>query len=114
MTDCLFCGISTGDVPSDIVYQTDNVVAFRDIHPQAPHHLLIIPRKHIPTLNDLSEDDAALIGEMILAARKLASDLGIDRSGYRTVFNCNADAGQAVFHVHLHLLGGRRMSWPPG
>ncbi|MFQ6615598.1 MAG: histidine triad nucleotide-binding protein [Fidelibacterota bacterium] len=114
MADCLFCRISEGGVPSDIVYETDRVLAFKDIHPQAPHHLLIIPRKHISTLNDLSEEDAPLVGELMLTAKKLASQLGIDRSGYRTVFNCNADAGQAVFHVHLHLLGGRRMSWPPG
>lgn len=114
MTDCLFCKVIDGRIPSEAVYETDRILAFDDINPQAPHHLLIIPKKHISTLNDLSEKDATLVGEMVLAARKLAADLGIDRSGYRTVFNCNADAGQAVFHVHLHLLGGRRMTWPPG
>jgi len=114
MNECLFCKIVNGDVDSDIIYETDSVLAFNDINPQAPHHILIIPKKHIPTLNDLKNEHRNLVGEIFLAASKLASDLGISKSGYRTVMNCNADAGQAVFHIHLHLLGGRQMTWPPG
>ncbi|MFQ6673620.1 MAG: histidine triad nucleotide-binding protein [Fidelibacterota bacterium] len=114
MSERLFCRIIEREIPSDIVYETDRVVAFNDINPQAPHHILIVPKRHIPTLNDLSAQDSTLLGDLVLAARKLAKDRGIAESGYRTVFNCNADAGQAVFHIHLHLLGGRRMMWPPG
>ena len=114
MPDCLFCKIIKKEIPSDIVYETDSILAFNDINPQAPHHILIVPKKHIPTLNDLSEEDANLIGTLLLTAKDLAATRGIDESGYRTVFNCNADAGQAVFHIHLHLLGGRPMTWPPG
>lgn len=114
MKDCLFCRIVNRDISSETVYETDSLLAFKDINPQAPYHILIIPKKHIPTLNDMTIEDANLIGEFFMAARKLASDLGISESGYRTVLNCNADAGQAVFHIHLHLLGGRQMDWPPG
>ncbi|MEE9166952.1 MAG: histidine triad nucleotide-binding protein [Candidatus Neomarinimicrobiota bacterium] len=114
MKDCLFCRIADGEVSADIVHETDSLVAFKDINPQAPHHILIIPRKHISTLNDLTKGDTTLVGELFLAAKMLASETGIAESGYRTVMNCNADAGQAVFHIHLHVLGGRRMSWPPG
>jgi histidine triad (HIT) family protein len=114
MADCLFCNIASGKIPAEKVYEDDDAVAFRDISPQAPTHILIIPRKHIETLNDLGEGDATLIGKLILVARKLADSEGISESGYRTVFNCNQDAGQAVFHIHLHLLGGRAMKWPPG
>lgn len=114
MDDCIFCKIVAGDIPADIVYQDETVLAFRDLNPQAPTHALVIPRKHIATLNDLSPDDAELIGRMHLAARTVAEQDGIAESGYRTVFNCNEGAGQTVFHVHLHVLGGRRMSWPPG
>ena len=114
MNDCFFCKIINGDIPSNILYKTDSVLAFKDIDPQAPHHILIIPKKHIPTLNDLNPANNNIIGDMFIAAKKLAMDLGISESGYRVVMNCNADAGQAVFHIHLHLLGGRQMTWPPG
>lgn len=113
-TDCLFCKIASGDVPADVVGESENWVAFRDINPQAPIHVLIIPRAHIATLNDLDEDTADHIGELFLAAAEIATAEGIAEEGYRTVINCNAGAGQSVFHVHLHLLGGRRLRWPPG
>ncbi len=112
--DCLFCKIAAGDIPSDVVYEDKNLIAFRDINPQAPTHVLVIPRRHIATLNELSRDDAELIGQMVLAATKLAKQMAIDENGYRLVWNCNRDGGQDVFHIHLHLLGGRAMSWPPG
>lgn len=114
MTDCIFCKIAAGDIPATKLYEDDQVVAFRDLNPQAPTHVLVIPRKHIATLNDLEPGDAELIGRLYLAARQVAAAEGIAASGYRTVFNCNRDAGQEVFHLHLHVLGGRRMSWPPG
>lgn len=114
MSDCLFCKIIAGDIPADIVYQNDHVLAFRDINPQAPVHALIIPRQHIATLNDIQPTHAQLLGQMYLAAREIAGEEGIDGPGYRTVMNCNAQAGQTVFHIHLHLLGGRALGWPPG
>lgn len=114
MTDCLFCKIVAGDIPADIVYRDDELVAFRDIDPKAPTHVLIIPRRHIATLNELTPDDAALVGRMYLAAQRIAYDEGIAEAGYRTLFNCNRAGGQAVYHIHLHLLGGRQMLWPPG
>ena len=114
MSDCLFCKIIAGDIPADIVYQDDDVIAFRDINPQASTHVLVIPRKHIATINDLEPDDAPLVGQMYLATKIVAEQEGVAEAGYRTVFNCNRDAGQVVFHIHLHVLGGRRMSWPPG
>ncbi|MFQ6605860.1 MAG: histidine triad nucleotide-binding protein [Fidelibacterota bacterium] len=114
MDDCLFCKISQHDIPSDILMETDDLVAFNDINPQAPVHILIIPKKHITTLNDLTSEDAGLVGKIILAARTLAREKGIADEGYRTVFNCNRNGGQAVYHIHLHLLGGRAMNWPPG
>jgi histidine triad (HIT) family protein len=114
MPDCLFCKIIAGEIPGAIVYQDDTVVAFKDINPQAPMHVLVVPRRHIATLNDLSDGDDALVGEMIRRAAALAKEHGYAERGYRTVFNCNADARQTVFHIHLHVLGGRRMSWPPG
>jgi len=114
MADTIFGKIARGEIPADIVYQDEEVVAFRDLHPQAPTHILVIPRKPIPSLNDLEEGDACLVGKLLLAARKIAEQEGIAEAGYRTVFNCNAAAGQAVFHLHLHLLGGRAMRWPPG
>lgn len=114
MADCLFCNIVDKSIPADIVFADDEVVAFRDINPQAPTHILIIPREHIATLNDLTSDQAALVGRLVLVARQLAQEAGIAEDGYRTVFNCNRAAGQAVFHIHLHLLGGRSMTWPPG
>ena len=112
--DCLFCKIVAGDIPADIVYQDDDVVAFRDISPQAPTHVLVIPRKHIATINDLEPSDADTVGKLFLAAKAIAKSEGIAESGYRVTMNCNEDGGQTVYHLHLHLLGGRRLTWPPG
>lgn len=114
MTDCVFCRMVAGAIKPDTVYEDDEVLAIRDINPQAPVHILVIPKRHIDTVNDLMESDAELVGRLVLAAGRLAQDEGIAESGYRTVLNCNAGAGQSVFHVHLHLLGGRPMGWPPG
>lgn len=114
MADCLFCKIVSGEIPGAVVYQDDRLVAFKDINPQAPMHVLIVPRRHIPTLNDLTQQDDALVGEMIRRAAALAAEQGFAESGYRTVLNCNEGAGQSVFHIHLHVLGGRTMRWPPG
>jgi len=111
---CFFCKIAEGDVPADIIFQNDDVIAFRDINPQAPTHALIIPKRHISTLNDLEEGDEHLMGSLFLAAKSLATELGFAEDGYRTVFNCNAHGGQSVYHIHLHLLGGRQLGWPPG
>jgi histidine triad (HIT) family protein len=113
MSDCLFCKFVSGEIVPQTVYEDDDVLAFRDINPQAPTHVLIIPKKHIPTLNDLTPDDAELIGKLYLAAGKIAKEEGLD-AGYRTIINCNEQAGQTVFHIHLHLIGGRSMGWPPG
>ncbi len=112
MSDCLFCKMAKGEIKPDIVYQDDSVLAFRDINPQAPVHILIIPKKHVETLNDL--DDFELAGRLLKTAIKLASQEGLADEGYRTVFNCNKNGGQEVFHLHMHLLGGRKMNWPPG
>lgn len=114
MTDCIFCKIAAGEIPATKVYDDGEVLAFRDINPEAPVHLLVIPRRHIATLNDLTEADAALIGQLYLAAKQVATELGVAERGYRTVINCNRDAGQIVFHVHMHLLAGRELGWPPG
>jgi histidine triad (HIT) family protein len=111
---CLFCRVISGEVPSRRVYEDESLVAFHDINPQAPVHVLVVPRKHVATLNDLQPEDSALVGDMMRRAAAIAKDLGIDARGYRTVFNCNREAGQSVFHIHLHLLGGRAMHWPPG
>lgn len=113
-TDCLFCQIVSGDIDADIVLENDRLIAFRDINPQAPTHVLIIPRKHVATINDLTEDDVDTMGALLLAAAEVAQKDGISDDGYRVVMNCNEGAGQSVFHVHLHVLGGRRMDWPPG
>ena len=114
MADCLFCKIVAGQIPANIVFQDDHVVAFKDITPRAPTHVLIVPRRHIASLNDLGAGDDGPVGEMVRAAATIARAEGLSDRGYRTVFNCNADAGQTVFHIHLHLLGGRTMAWPPG
>lgn len=111
---CLFCRIAAGEIPADIVRSDPEVVAFRDINAQAPTHILVIPRKHIPSVDDLEESDAEVMGQLFLAAKELARQEGIADGGYRMVVNAGADAGQTVFHVHLHLLGGRGMAWPPG
>jgi histidine triad (HIT) family protein len=114
MADCLFCRIIAGEIPGNIVYSDDRVVAFKDINPQAPMHLLVVPRRHIASLNDLTSTDDGLVGEMVRRAAALAKENGVSDRGYRTVFNTNAEAGQTVFHIHLHVLGGRRLGWPPG
>ena len=114
MNDCLFCKIANKELACELIYEDEHVVAFSDINPQAPHHKLIVPRKHIATLNDLQEEDTSVVGHCVQVAKKLAKELGIDEEGYRVLFNCNRGAGQAVFHIHLHLLGGRQMTWPPG
>lgn len=112
-TECLFCKIVAGQVPSEVIYEDDDVVAFKDINPQAPVHVLVIPRKHIGAVAELADEDAALIGKLVVAAKKIAASLGLT-DGYRLVFNNGPDAGQLVYHIHLHLLGGRKFSWPPG
>jgi histidine triad (HIT) family protein len=114
MTDCLFCKMVTGDIPPDKVYEDDEVLAFNDINPQAPVHVLIIPKKHITTLNDADDSDTQVLGKLNQVASKLAKDGGYADDGYRIVMNCNNAGGQAVYHIHLHLLAGRKMSWPPG
>lgn len=112
--DCLFCKIVDGDIAADVVFESDNAIAFRDVNPQAPTHVLVIPRQHIATINDLEPGNESLVGELYMAARQIAADEGIAEAGYRTVMNCNEGAGQSVFHIHLHVLGGRALSWPPG
>ena len=110
----LFTKIINREIPADIIYENDEIIAFNDINPQAPIHILIVPKKEISTINNINEEDKGLIGEMFITAKKIAKDLKIDESGYRTVFNCNEHGGQTVYHIHLHLLGGRQLSWPPG
>lgn len=112
--ECIFCKIAQKQIPANIIYENEDVIAFDDLHPRAPIHKLIIPRKHIATLNDVEPSDEVLTGKMLYAAQELAKKYGIAEEGYRVVMNCNAGAGQAVFHIHLHLLGGRALSWPPG
>ena len=111
---CLFCRIAAGDIPASTVYEDADVLAFNDINPQAPLHVLIVPKRHIATTNDLTEADEALVGKLVRAAAAIAAQEGYAERGYRTVLNCNAEAGQTVFHVHLHLLAGRSLGWPPG
>jgi len=112
--DCLFCKIIAGEIPGTILYQDDRLVVLQDIKPQAPTHVLVVPRQHIPTLNDLTPEADSLIGEMTRRAAAIAREHGHAERGYRTVFNCNAGAGQTVFHIHMHVLGGRKFGWPPG
>ncbi len=112
--NCLFCKIAKGEIPAKVVSSDERVVAFEDISPQAPVHVLIIPRKHIATIMELEDGDNDLMGHMVQVAKKIAIEKGIDEGGFRLVINCNSDAGQAVFHIHLHVLGGRVMNWPPG
>ncbi len=111
---CLFCRIIAGELPASLVHQDEHIVAFNDINPQAPTHVLVVPRRHIASLNELSPEDDRLVGEMLRRAAAIAAERGIAAAGYRTVFNTNAGAGQTVFHIHLHLLGGRSLGWPPG
>ncbi|NWN82086.1 MAG: histidine triad nucleotide-binding protein [Halomonas sp.] len=112
--ECLFCKIINREIPAEIVFEDDRVVAFEDINPQAPTHLLIIPKKHIATLNDIEEDDLALVGRLQYAAAHLARERGFADDGYRVVMNCNDQGGQTVYHIHMHLMGGRRFTWPAG
>ena len=114
MNDCVFCKMVAGEIKPDIVYEDDDVLAFRDGNPQAPIHVLVIPKTHIATLDELQPGQAPLLGKMYLAAQQVARKDGIAERGYRTVINCNREAGQSVFHIHLHVLGGRAMHWPPG
>ena len=114
MSQCIFCKIAAGELPAAKLYEDESVLAFRDLHPQAPTHILIIPRRHIATLNDLEPGDAELVGRIFLVAKQLAEQEGLAEAGYRTLFNCNKAGGQEVYHIHLHLLGGRQMTWPPG
>ena len=114
MSECLFCKMVSGEIAPDKVYEDDDVLAFRDISPQAPLHVLIIPKEHIATLNDIEERHAAVLGKMYLVVKQIAKQEGVAEDGYRTVMNCNRDGGQAVYHIHLHMLAGRGMQWPPG
>lgn len=114
VSDCLFCKMVSGEIKADIVHEDDLVLAFRDINPQAPTHVLVIPKKHVSTMNELQAEDEAVVGRMLLTAKKVAEMDGVSESGYRTVMNCNEAAGQSVFHIHLHVMAGRRFSWPPG
>ena len=114
MSDCLFCRIIRHEIPASIEYEDEHVLAFNDINPQAPTHVLIVPKRHIATLSDLGAEDDQLLGEIVRRAAAIAQARGIAAGGFRTVFNTNRDAGQTVFHIHLHLLGGRSMAWPPG
>ena len=111
---CLFCKILAGDIPAEIIYESDTAIGFRDINPKAPTHVVIIPRKHIATINDIDPDDQQVVGSLFTAAREIAEKEGHADAGYRVAMNCNEAAGQTVFHIHLHLLAGRSFSWPPG
>lgn len=114
MDDCIFCKIIRKEIPAKIVYEDDKIVAFEDINPQAPIHILLIPKEHFSTLNALPEDKQGLVGHMFIKAREIAQDKGIKERGYRMVLNTEKESGQEVFHIHFHLLGGRPMTWPPG
>jgi len=114
MSDCLFCKIINREIPASIVYEDDRVLAFNDINPQGPTHVLVVPKRHVATLNDLSQEDDVMVGELVRRAAAIATDRGISAGGFRAVFNTNHDAGQTVFHIHLHLIGGRSFTWPPG
>lgn len=112
--NCIFCKIVTGDVDAELVHEDERCVAFEDLNPQAPTHVLVIPREHVATLNDLDEEQESLVGHLVVVARNIAAERGHAGPGYRLVMNCNEAGGQSVFHLHLHLLGGRNLSWPPG
>ena len=112
--DCIFCKIISGEIPAEIIHRDDEIVAFRDINPKAPVHFLIVPVKHIETVTDISTDDEQLVGKMVFVAKQLCEKEGISESGFRMVFNCREHGGQEVYHLHLHVLGGRAMRWPPG
>lgn len=114
MPDCLFCKIISREIPGKIVYEDDRVLAFEDINPQAPTHVLVVPKRHIDSLNELAPEDDGIVGEVVRRAAAIAKERGLSARGYRVLFNTNRDAGQTVFHIHLHLLGGRSFHWPPG
>jgi histidine triad (HIT) family protein len=114
MADCIFCKIVAGEIPAKIVHESDSLIAFEDVNPVAPLHILVVPRKHIETTNDLTEKDKELVGDMLLCAKMVAAEMGVDQKGYRVVVNCMSGAGQSVYHIHMHLLGGRVLMWPPG
>jgi histidine triad (HIT) family protein len=114
MPECLFCRIVNRDIPASIVFEDEHLIAFNDINPQGPTHVLIVPKRHIASLNDLSEGDDQIVGELVRRAAAIAEQRGISAGGFRVVFNTNRDAGQTVFHIHLHLIGGRHLNWPPG
>lgn len=114
MAECIFCKIANGEIKSDIVYQSESFVGFRDTQPQAPTHILVVPRNHVATFNDVKETDSELLSGLLLACRQLAESESLTEKGYRIVINCNKDGGQSIFHLHAHLLGGRKLSWPPG
>lgn len=114
MSDCLFCKIIEGKIPAKKVYEDDRALAFEDINPQAPVHILVIPKKHIPTLLNIGQEDHDLLGYLVDVANRIAKDKGIAERGFRVVINCNPESGQTVYHIHLHMLGGRIMHWPPG
>ena len=114
MSDCLFCKIVSGEIPCDKIYENDKLIAFRDIDPKAPTHILIIPKKHIRSINELDIIDQNLAGEILLTAKEIAKIENIKSSGYRTIFNTNSDGGQTVYHIHMHVMGGRQLHWPPG
>lgn len=112
--DCIFCKIAQKQIKANIAFENDRVIAFHDLFPQAPTHILIIPKQHYTTLNDVPVEEGAILGELMTTAAQLAKELDVAESGYRVVMNCNADGGQSVYHIHLHLLAGRRLNWPPG
>lgn len=112
--DCIFCKIATHEVPARVAFENDRLIAFHDLFPQAPTHVLIIPKTHYTTMNDVPASESALLGEMMSTATTIAQELGVDESGYRVVMNCNKDGGQSVYHIHLHMLAGRQLGWPPG
>jgi histidine triad (HIT) family protein len=114
MSDCLFCKIINREISADIVYEDDDILAFSDINPQAPQHILIIPKKHIAKASDLEEEESYIMSKMLIAANRIAKEKDLLENGYRIVLNCGKDAGQEIFHIHLHLLGGRKFTWPPG
>lgn len=114
MSKCIFCKMVDGEIQPDVVYEDEDILAFRDANPQSPTHVLLIPKEHIATTNDLDDHNVDIVGRLYLAARQVAADEGIAERGYRMVMNCNPEAGQSVYHIHLHLLGGRPMNWPPG
>lgn len=112
--DCIFCKIASKQIPAKIAFESERVIAFHDLFPQAPTHVLVIPKAHHATLNEVPASEAGLLGELVASATTIAKDLGLAEPGYRVVMNCNADGGQSVYHIHLHLLGGRHLAWPPG